>query len=189
MATPFEDFVAAFDPPVVIVTAAAGSLRGGCLVGFHSKVSIDPARYSVRLSKANHTYRVALFATHLAVHAPDRSDRDLAELFGGTTGDERDKLAACTWDAGPGGVPLLARCPNRLVLRTVSIVDDGSDHVAFTGEIADAAAAGGLVPLRLSEARSIDAGHPAAQRPVPDDVSARATPASGATLDDRGNPG
>ena len=174
IATPaFDDLVGAFDAPLVIVTAAAGELRGGCLVGFHGQAGIEPVRYGVRLSRANHTFRVAMFAEHLAVHALDRGDGDLAELFGGTTGDHDDKFARCDWDSGPTGVPLLRRCPSRLVLRTAAIVDDGSDHVGFIGAVLEATVTAGLVPLRASDAGAMRAGHPPAQRPVPDDVKAR----------------
>lgn len=169
----FDQLVGAFDPAMVVVTAAAGALRGGCLVGFHGQTGIDPVRYAVRLSKANHTYRVALFAEHLAVHALDAGDADIAELFGGSSGDDVDKLARCAWAAGPSGVPLLARCPNRMVLRTLATVDDGSDHVGFVGEVVSAEVTGGLAPWRVSAAGSIDAGHASAQRPVPRDVTAR----------------
>jgi hypothetical protein len=67
--------------------------------------------------EANFTYRVALFAEHVAVHFLDEGDHDMAELFGGHTGDEIDKFASCQWDRGPSGVPLLERCPNRFVMR------------------------------------------------------------------------
>ena len=42
--------------------------RAGCLVGFHSQSSIDPRQYAVWLSKANHTYPVALRSELFAVH-------------------------------------------------------------------------------------------------------------------------
>src|SRR3954451_14252328 len=98
---------------MAIVTTVSGGERAGCLVGFHAQCSIDPPRYVVWLSKANHTYRIALLAGHMAVPFLDEADHDLAELFGGSTGDEVDKLARCDWEGGPDGVPLLERCPNR----------------------------------------------------------------------------
>lgn len=108
---PFDAVVASADAAMVVVTAAAGGQRAGCLVGFHSQTSIEPRRYGVWLSKANHTYRVALMADHLAVHFLTDADRDLAELFGGVSGDDVDKFARCGWEPGPHGVPLLHRCP------------------------------------------------------------------------------
>jgi len=62
--------MSALDTPLVVVTAAETQERAGCLVGFHCQSSIEPARYCVRLSKANHTNRVVLCLTTepVAVH-------------------------------------------------------------------------------------------------------------------------
>jgi hypothetical protein len=51
--------------------------------------SMGPERYCVWLSKANHTYRVALRSTHLAVHFLTAADRGLAERFGYSGGPFR----------------------------------------------------------------------------------------------------
>src|SRR5690606_29238429 len=79
--------------------------------------SIEPRRYTVWLSKANHTYRVGLLSTHAAVHFLTADDRDLAERFGTLSGDRVDKFAGLDVAGGPGGVPVLAACPLRLVGR------------------------------------------------------------------------
>jgi len=64
----FNVIMAAADPGLVVVTTAEGREQAGCLVGFHSQSSIGPQRYCVWLSKANHTYRVALHASYLVIH-------------------------------------------------------------------------------------------------------------------------
>jgi len=69
--------------PLIVLTAAANDQTAGCVVGFHTQCSIEPVRYAVWISKANHTFRVAMFATHLAVHFLDVADHDLAAWFGG----------------------------------------------------------------------------------------------------------
>lgn len=168
----FDEIVARLDPPLVVVTAASETDRAGCVVGFHSQCSIDPQRYAVWLSKANLTYRVALFSSHLAVHVLAPADRDLAELFGGTTGDDTDKFARCEWTPGPGGVPILTRCASRVVLERTSQWDDGGDHVCFVGQPVDATAAGAPTPLRVSGATSIEAGHGADDREAPEALEA-----------------
>src|ERR1700760_1732449 len=89
----FSSIMESVDAPLVIVTTALGGERAGCLVGFHSQSSIDPARYCLWLSKANHTYRVALRSTYLAVHFLTSADLPLAEAFGTRTGDDIDKFA------------------------------------------------------------------------------------------------
>src|SRR5688572_30127357 len=118
----FGELVASTDPAMVVVTVAADGEVDGCLVGFHSQCSIDPPRHAVWLSVANRTYALAQRATHLAVHRLGSGDRDVAELFGGVTGDDVDKLARCAWESGPSGVPLLERCRARFVGRIVEHV-------------------------------------------------------------------
>jgi flavin reductase (DIM6/NTAB) family NADH-FMN oxidoreductase RutF len=164
----FDALTSALDAAVVVVTAAApgGSERAGCLVGFHSQCSIEPRLYAVWLSKLNHTYRVALVAEYVAVHPLGAGDRDLAELFGGRTGDEIDKFGRCDWRPGPGGVPLLTgRSGGRLVLRRTALHHVGGDHACLVGEPVlaeppDRDAPGGFTPLRLASAGKVQPGHP-----------------------------
>jgi len=148
------------DFPMVIVTTAAGGERSGCLVGYHSQCSIDPPRWAVWVSKANHTYGVALRAHTLAVHFPSTGDRDLAELFGEQTGDEVDKFAECAWTAGRDGVPLLDRIPNRIIGRVLDTIDDGGDHQLFVIEADDVQHGRPLRQLGFQSVRDFEAGHP-----------------------------
>ena len=113
----FGTLVSSMDNPLIVVTTAEAGERAGCLVGFHTQSSIDPERYCVWLSKANHTYRVALRSSHLAVHFLTEADLALAALFGTQTGDTVDKFAGLRVTAGAGGAPVLADCPNWLVAR------------------------------------------------------------------------
>ena len=156
----FAELTARFDPPLVIVTTAAEGLRAGCVVGFHSQASIDPARYSLWLSKANFTYRVALLAGHFAVHRLESRHHDLAELFGGTTGDEADKFVDVAHVDGPFGVPVLTDCADRFVLERIGMWDDGGDHVCFVGAPVDVSIGSEhLAALRVSDATDFSAGH------------------------------
>lgn len=158
------------DPAMVVVTAVEGDERAGCLVGFHSQCSIDPVRYAVWLSKANHTYRVALLAEHVAVHFLDAGDDDVAALFGGTSGDDVDKFARSAWTPGPGSVPLLDRCPNRVVGRRHTLVDEGGDHVCLVLTVDDVTRGGPFTPLRLSDVTDLEPGHGNQERPHPDEL-------------------
>lgn len=155
------------DPVMTVVTTVAGDERAGCLVGFHAQCSIEPARYAVWLSKANHTYRVALLGDHLAVHFLASGDRPLAELFGEVSGDEVDKFERCSWSPGAGGVPLLDACPNRVVGRRETLMGDRSDHVCVVIEPVEVARAGPFRPLRFSDVRDLDPGHRSEERPQP----------------------
>ena len=159
--------VAALDQPVVVVTTATGDERAGCLVGFHCQSSIDPGRYVVWLSKANHTGRVGLRASHLAVHFLDRSQRDLAERFGTRTGDDGDKFGGLALAEVDGHVPLLDDCPNRLLGRRTAALDEGGDHVCVVLEVEEVWTGGDLQPLRLSDVSDLEPGHPSEERPRP----------------------
>ena len=163
----FDSLMQCLDAPMAIVTTAVGDERAGCLVGFHAQSSIDPQRYCVWLSKANHTYRLALRSTHLGIHFLSRVDRDLAEVFGALTGDEVDKFALVDVAAGPEGIPLLTRCPNRLVVHRIALLDEGGDHVCVTTEPVAAEFGDRFVPLRLSDVAGLVPGHEAAERPEP----------------------
>ena len=57
--SPFQRLVATLDYPVYIVTTAAQSKTGGCLIGFATQCSIHPPRFMVWISVMNRTYDVA----------------------------------------------------------------------------------------------------------------------------------
>jgi flavin reductase (DIM6/NTAB) family NADH-FMN oxidoreductase RutF len=155
----FDDIMSSLNAPLIVVTTAAGQERAGCLVGFHSQSSIEPSRYCVWLSKANHTYRVALQSTHLAVHFLTSADLPLAERFGTLTGDSTDKFAGLRVRQGPGGVPVLGQCPRWLAGARTALLDEGGDHVCVVAEPVAAHTAGPFQPLRLAQAAGLVPGH------------------------------
>jgi flavin reductase (DIM6/NTAB) family NADH-FMN oxidoreductase RutF len=158
----FDSIVDRIDYPMLIVTTVAvDGERSGCLVGFTTQCSIDPARYLVCISDKNHTYRVIQRADSVAVHVvPENGDR-IAALFGGETEDTTDKFEQCEWHPGPGGLPLIDGCPSWFAGRILDRIPLG-DHVGhllepFAGE--DPAAELGW--YAFSEAKQIDPGHEA----------------------------
>ncbi|SHN14324.1 flavin reductase family protein [Cryptosporangium aurantiacum] len=155
----FSGLVAALDPPLIVVTTAVGDERAGCLVGFHAQSSITPERYCVWLSKANHTYRVALRSDYLALHFLDTGDLSLATHFGTMSGDTVDKFADLPTETGTGGVPLLTDCPNVLVVRRSALLDEGGDHVCLPAEVVAARHGKPFTPFRLSQAAHLEPGH------------------------------
>lgn len=166
-ADPFDSIMRSLDEPMAIVTAAMGAERAGCLVGFHSQSSIDPARYCAWISKANHTYRVMLHSTYLAVHLLTVADLELARHFGALTGDDVDKFQDCDTQTGLFGLPLLTACANRMVVRRIALLDDGGDHVCVTAEPIEVTSSGPFTPLRFRDVDDLEPGHPAAVRPDP----------------------
>ena len=147
------------DYPMFVVGAASDGEVDACLVGFTSQCSIEPPRFTVFLSKANHTYDVAHRASTLVVHRVRADQHDVAEHFGGTTADDAPgKLASWPWSPGPEGAPVIADCD--WFAGRIEAQFDVGDHVAFVL----APFGGQCRPARqlgFQSARDIDAGHPA----------------------------
>ena len=152
------DLLGDVDRVMWILTVADGDERSGCLMGFATQSSLEPARFLACVSRANHTFALATRADHVAVHAaPDEADLALARLFGEETGDEVDKFARCEWHAGPEGQPILVACPAWFVGRVVARHDLG-DHV---GLLLDPVAVQGRLTdvLTFARAQDLEAAH------------------------------
>jgi flavin reductase (DIM6/NTAB) family NADH-FMN oxidoreductase RutF len=163
----FNALMTSIDRPMLVVTTSAGDSQAGCLVGFHSQCSIEPPRYAVWLSKANRTFRLAVLADAFALHFLSDGDQELAELFGGVTGDDHDKFACCRWHPGIDGVPLLDACATRVIARRVALHDDNGDHACLVLAPHETELPSEFAPLESSRLGDIDAGHPVGERPNP----------------------
>ncbi len=158
----FETLVGSMDSPMhVVTTRGSTGESSGCLVGFATQCSIDPAHYLVCLSKQNHTYAVAKRADLLVVHVLRDRDKELARHFGEETGDRVDKFATVEWSPGPGRVPVLAGVDwfaGRIQQRF-----DCGDHVAhLLAVLPDGRSAHTEADqLGSSDAQDIDAAHDA----------------------------
>lgn len=158
--TTFLKLAGSLDYPLFIVTAADGQRREGCVIGFATQSSFHPPRFLACLSRENRTYRFALGVDALAVHLIPRSQRQLAELFGGETGDDVDKFARCAWQPGPRGLPILAGCPSWFAGEVRDRLDLG-DHVGFLLEPFAAHHEPGAEIVYLQAVKdAIDPGHP-----------------------------
>ena len=150
------------DVPLAIVTAAASGERAGCVVGYWTRCSIDPPRFLVCISKANHTFKPAMRSEWLVLHLVPRTSVEIVRLFGSETGDEIDKFSHCEWSPGPGGVPILAACPTHVVCRVLERVDSG-DHVTLLTE-PEAVSTGPETEVftrNMAASHHIEPGHPA----------------------------
>ncbi len=163
----FQRLVADLDYPLLVVTVVGDGERSGCLVGFATQCSIHPPLYWVCISKANHTWEVAMRAENMVVHVPTPEERAVAELFGETTGDEVDKFALAEWEPGPDRVtPVLSGCARWFAGRILQRAHTG-DHTSFL--VSPFAASSGREQPERSQlgfqaAKGMDPGHP------PDDV-------------------
>jgi flavin reductase (DIM6/NTAB) family NADH-FMN oxidoreductase RutF len=154
----FDELASELDYPMFIVTVAVDDERAGCLIGFATQTSIHPSRFLVCLSRKNRTTRMAERAEHVAVHFVPAEADDLAELFGGTTGDEVDKFARCAWEPGPHGLPILQGIDNWFVGRVLERLDLG-DHVGHLLE-PDVCEHGATAPdFTFHRAKRIEPGH------------------------------
>ena len=154
------DVFASLSYPMAIVTTVSGGARAGCLVGFHTQCSIDPARYLVCISVQNRTSDVVSSAGALAVHFLAKGDIELARVFGEETGDEVDKFAQCAWQPGPLALPILRHDGSWLAGPIVERAAVG-DHRAV---VIDAMHGGGHPPraqLQFTDVKDLSPGHPA----------------------------
>jgi flavin reductase (DIM6/NTAB) family NADH-FMN oxidoreductase RutF len=157
----FNDLVGDLDYPMFIVTTRSPEgERAGCLIGFSTQCSIDPPRVLVCLSKANRTYRVARSAQVLGVHFVPAVATELANLFGGRTGDDHDKFADCAWKEGPGGIPVLEECRNWFAGQVLGRIDLG-DHCGFLLDPLEVAFETPQSEFTFHRARRIEPGHEA----------------------------
>ena len=155
----FERLTVGLNYPLFVVTAAAGETREGCMIGFATQTSVHPGRFLACLSRRNRTHGLARRTDALAVHLLPRERTDLAQLFGGETGDEVDKFERCAWRAGPGGLPILAGCPSWFAGAILSRHDLG-DHEGFLLEPFDARHEPGEL-LYFQDVKDIEPGHEA----------------------------
>jgi flavin reductase (DIM6/NTAB) family NADH-FMN oxidoreductase RutF len=160
--TAFETLMGSVDYPMLVVTTrSATGEQAGCLVGFATQCSIDPAHFLVCLSKRNHTYETAKRADLLVVHVLRDEDKELARHFGEETGDAVDKFVEVEWKPGPGRVPVLTGVDwfaGRIQQRF-----DGGDHVAhLIAVLPDGRASNAeTAQLGFSSAHDLDPGHDA----------------------------
>ena len=157
MASRFARLVATLDYPLYVVTAAVQNERAGCLIGFATQCSIHPPRFLACISKKNHTLLLARRAGILAVHIIEEEDRNIAELFGGETGDEVDKFARVRWHYAHG-VPILDVCERWFAGSVLEQIDLG-DHVGFLLEPLDSEQSATSEQLTFQQARDIEPGH------------------------------
>jgi flavin reductase (DIM6/NTAB) family NADH-FMN oxidoreductase RutF len=154
----FSALVARLDYSMLIVTAAAGGECAGCLIGFATQVSIEPPRFLACLSVKNRTFRVAKGARVLVVHFVTEDDADLAELFGGETGDDIDKFEQVDWRPGPEGTPIVSPLENWFAGRILERFDFG-DHCGFLLEPIEGEAGQSKRTLTFRRAKAIEPGH------------------------------
>jgi flavin reductase (DIM6/NTAB) family NADH-FMN oxidoreductase RutF len=157
---PLDDLVRRADSAMVVVTVGSPDGLFGCLVGFHTQVSLEPLRYAVCLSDENATFRAAADVTELGVHLLGRSQLGLAALFGEVSADEGvDKFEQCEWDRDGVGPPILRAVLAWFVGTIIDRVPLG-DHTAHILEPSRCGRGPDEPPLRYHATSGFEAGHP-----------------------------
>lgn len=157
--SPFARLAATLDYPLYVATTAVDDERSGCLIGFATQCSVRPPRFLACLSRKNHTLALALRAELIAVHVVDEANREIAELFGGETGDEVDKFSRTRWHYAHG-VPILDACERWFVGSILERIDLG-DHIGFLLKPLEAEPHPAVDQLTFQQAHDIEAGHEA----------------------------
>ena len=156
---PLDAFVARADGALVVVTAASPDGLFGCLVGFHTQVSIEPLRYAVCLSHRNATFAAASTADALGVHLLGADQIELASLFGEWSADDGvAKFDRCTWRRVGDGPPVVEPALAWFVGGILEAVPMG-DHTAFVLDPLRHGGSGDGEPLRYAAAAAFEAGH------------------------------
>lgn len=156
----FDELTAMIDYPMYVVTALAGTNRAGCLVGFTTQSSIDPQRFLVCISQANHTHPIAMEADHIAVHLLGADQHELARLFGSRSADEVDKFTRCRWRTGPHGLPILSGVPAWFTGRVIDRVALGDHTGVLVAPDGGDAAPDPAGPLTFRQVGDLEPGHP-----------------------------
>lgn len=154
----FDDHLARFDVPVMVVTAFDGRHHAGCLVSFHCQVSITPHRYFVALSPRNHTTRVAADGDHIVVHTLPADRRDLAVTFGGRCSRDDGTFQRVGWQPWRDGTAILDDAASWFVGATVARQAAG-DHVGVTLAVVAASPAPATPLLTTAALGRLPAGH------------------------------
>jgi flavin reductase (DIM6/NTAB) family NADH-FMN oxidoreductase RutF len=153
----FTRFATSLDYPLYVATTSVDGQRSGCLIGFATQCSIHPPRFLACISKRNHTFQLAPQASRIAVHVVEETNRPLAELFGGETGDQIDKFSRVRWREVQG-VPVLEDCARWFIGSVLQQVDLG-DHLGCLLEPLDVEAGAPDAQLTYQQARDISPGH------------------------------
>lgn len=148
------------NPQLYVVTSVSTDGKAGCLAGFVTQCSLEPERFLVCISRANHTYEIARKADLLGLHLLGEDQGSLARLFGEETGDKVDKFVRIRWHPGTGGAPILEDCAAWAETRILEHFELG-DHVGFLVEPSDAGEGSHPGILHLDEAALLHPGHPA----------------------------
>lgn len=135
-----------FPTGVTAVTAVtADGAVAALTVNSFTSVSLDPPKVLFCLATSSSSFKVLVEASRIAIHILSQDQEDVARRFATSGLSGPDKLDGVAWEAGPDGVPLLARTPAVLAGRRDEIITSG-DHVIILLDVDHVALAASDVP-------------------------------------------
>ena len=128
---------ASLDSTIWLVTACAGSRRGGLIATFVNQASIVASmpRVVIGLAKQHHTWELVHANSAFGLHLLGENQIDWVWRFGLRSGRTEDKLAGLRLEAR-GNSPLLADALAWFDCRVEASLDTG-DRTLFLGEVSD----------------------------------------------------
>lgn len=154
-ASAFEVF-GLLDPPLWLVTAQAGGLRGGLIATFVNQASIVPGspRVVVGLARQHHTWRLVNESACFALHLLGEEQLEWVWRFGLASGNDwagtghADKFAGLDVRQSSLGNPLVEGSPAWLDCRVETRLETG-DRTVFLGAVADGRIEQRITPLTM----------------------------------------
>jgi flavin reductase (DIM6/NTAB) family NADH-FMN oxidoreductase RutF len=128
--------VARLDPAIWLVTAQAGSRRGGLIATFVNPASIVPElpRVVVGLAKQHYTWQLVEAGGSFALHLLGERHIDLVWRFGLSSARQTDKFSGLTVLPGVTASPLLADVLGWMQCKVESKLDTG-DRTLYLAEV------------------------------------------------------
>jgi len=126
------------DPALWIVTAQAGTRRGGLIATAVFSLSIVPElpRMLIALARQHHTWELVEGSNALALHLIDQAHIDWVWRFGLQSGRDHDKLAGLAVHTAAGGSPILEEALGWLDCRIEARLEAG-DRTVYVAEVLD----------------------------------------------------
>jgi flavin reductase (DIM6/NTAB) family NADH-FMN oxidoreductase RutF len=149
----FADASAIFgqiDSALWLVTAGAGSKRGGLVASFVSNASLVPElpRVLVGLAKQHHTWGLTEASNAFGLHQLDEQNASWVWRFGLRSGRELDKLSGLAFRTAVTGAPLMDDAAGWLDCRVEARLDAG-DRTLYLAEVVEAKLTRRNAPLTL----------------------------------------
>lgn len=140
------------DPLLWVVTAHAGSERGGLIATFVQSVSIVPEdpRILMGIACHHHTWKLIESSRAFALHLIPDDSLDWVVRFGLRSGWDFDKFAGLTATARGCGSPLLEGAPLWLQCNVETSMETG-DRTIYLAKVVATDERPGKTPLRLKQ--------------------------------------